>query len=291
MPSGLRIVVMTVSIAGYRLVADWAASHDHDLVLVVAPSVAESIRRYGGDQVPLAQQLPERQDALLTARLGPVATPVISALQPDLLVSASYPRLIPSGLLTVPQYGAVNLHPSALPRGRGPNPQRLIYEGDTTAGATLHKTAAEFDTGAILSTRERPLPDSPTALVLRDLLAELLTEVLEEGTNRLFAGEPGEPQDASSATYAGHFTQDERWLDLKEPAAALQRRTAALNLATPSALAKLGDQEVMVLGIDLAPDQPTGAWADVGPGQLIRWEADEVALVQVGDSVVRMRIC
>jgi methionyl-tRNA formyltransferase len=207
-------------------------------------------------------------------------------VEPDVVISAIYPRLIPVEVLALPEYGAVNVHPSALPRGRGPNPQRLIYEGDTCAGATLHRTAASFDTGAILSVRERPLPSGVSARALRELWGELWAEVLEEGMERLFAGEPGVPQDESLATSAALFTQEERWLDLTEPTATLQRRLAALNLAAPSALTRLGDQELMVLSIEALPGT-----ADAAPGTLIRWEEDETLLVHTGDGIARLRIC
>lgn len=284
----LRIVSLHASPAGYQLVADWAAWHGHELALVVTPSAEEAIRRYGGDQTPLALQLPGLgQPCLPTDRLLETAVPAVAALRPDLVISATYPRLIPTELTGIPTYGAVNLHPSALPRGRGPNPQRLIYAGDSTAGATLHRTAASFDTGAILSRRVVPLPDPLTARLLRDLWTRLLGEVLEEGVERLLAGDPGEPQDDTLATAAPHFTQDERWLDLTEPASQLQRRTAALNLAAPSALARVGDQELMVLGIEAVDGPPY----DVPPGALIRWEADEQVLVQSATGPIRLHIC
>jgi methionyl-tRNA formyltransferase len=284
----LRIVSLHASLAGYRLVAEWAARHGHELALVVTPSAEDAIRRYGGDQTPLALQLPELgQPCLPTDRLIEAAAPAVAALQPDLVISATYPRLIPAEITGMPTYGAVNLHPSALPRGRGPNPQRLIYAGDPTAGATLHRTAASFDTGVILSRREVPLPDPLTARVLRDLWARLLGDVLEEGVGRVLAGDPGVPQDETLATTAAHFTQDERWLDLTEPAVTLQRRTAALNLAAPSALARVGDQDLMILGIETVD----GPRYDVKPGALIHWEADEVVLVQSGTGPIRLRIC
>lgn len=286
MPSRRRVVSFHSSPAGYRLVADWAARHGHELVLVVTPSVEASLKRYGGDVAPLALQLPPSQAVLATDQLVMEAAPAVAALEPDVVISAIYPRLIPAEVLALPEYGAVNVHPSALPRGRGPNPQRLIYEGDTSAGATLHRTAASFDTGAILSVRSRPLPSEVNAQDLRSLWFELWAAVLEEGMDRLFAGNPGVPQDESLATSAALFTQEERWLDLTEPTPVLQRRLAALNLASPSALTRLGSQELMVLSIEALPGTSGGA-----PGTLIRWEEDETVLVNTGDGTARLHIC
>ena len=72
---------------------------------------------------------------------------MIAALAPDLIVSATYPHRIPPEVTAIPRYGAVNLHPSPLPRGRGPNPQRLIYEGDPIIGGTLHRMSPSSTPG------------------------------------------------------------------------------------------------------------------------------------------------
>ncbi|MEV0284502.1 MULTISPECIES: hypothetical protein [unclassified Kribbella] len=67
----------------------------------------------------------------------------------------------------------------------------------------------------------------------------------------------------------------------------LQRRTAASNLAAPSALARVDPQDVMVLSIEALNSPPY----DVEPGALITWEADEQVLVQSGTAPIRLRIC
>src|SRR5207248_2661390 len=86
-------------------------------------------------------------------------------------------------------------HRARRPRGRGPNPQRGVYEGEPTVGVTLHRLAPEFDTGRILSRREVARPADLTAPDLLRLWMDLSAAVLEEGVARAIAGEPGEPQD------------------------------------------------------------------------------------------------
>ena len=88
--------------------------------------------------------------------------PLIAAAEPDLLISATFPHKLPASVLAIPRLGAFNLHPTLLPQGRGPNPQRLVYEGAETLGATLHQTTADFDAGAMFSRQKAPLPDDLT---------------------------------------------------------------------------------------------------------------------------------
>jgi methionyl-tRNA formyltransferase len=132
---------MNSYLPGFRLVATWAARHGHRIVLAVTTPPGTG-RRYGTGAHPFVLNVPADIDVLVTGRLRTVAAPVIAALEPDLLISAAYPWLIPPEILDLPRYGALNLHPSALPAGRGPNPIRLVYDGAATVGATAHPHGA-----------------------------------------------------------------------------------------------------------------------------------------------------
>ena len=94
--------------------------------------------RYGASQ-PMVTQLPDDTNVLITRKLRTVAASVIDALRPDVIISAAFPRLIPAEILEIPKFGAINCHPSPLPAGRGPTPQRLIYEGDERVAASVHQ--------------------------------------------------------------------------------------------------------------------------------------------------------
>src|ERR687896_405123 len=141
MAENLRIVAMNAVLYGYQLIADWAERRGHHITLVVTPP-ASRLKRYG-DAPHLPLVLPESQDVLVSAKLDTVAPRAIAPLEPDLVISSAFPRRIPPEVTAIPRYGAVNLHPAPLPRGRGPNPARLIYEGDLTAGGALHRIEPE----------------------------------------------------------------------------------------------------------------------------------------------------
>jgi methionyl-tRNA formyltransferase len=284
MGKGLRVVTFNVFPPAYRLVAEWAARHGHELVLLATvPGSHED--RYGDAYPDLPTLVPPTQDVLVTTRLRRTAAPVIAALEPDLIVVATFPRRIPAAVTTIPRFGALNVHPTALPRGRGPNPQRGVYEGEPTVGVTLHRLAPEFDTGRILSRREVARPADLTAPDLLRLWMDLSAAVLEEGVARAIAGEPGEPQDHRQATYSPPFTDEERWLDWTESALTLQRRTAALNVAAPTAMALIDGRPAVVLDLRALrmPVPP------VRPGTVLRY-SDDVVTVRVADGAVSVRL-
>ncbi|MEW2549906.1 formyltransferase family protein [Streptomyces sp. NPDC047002] len=272
-----RIVVLSAFPANYRLVADWAERHGHEILLAVAPPGGAG--RYGGGD--LADELGKGVSLLVTGRLRTVAAPLIASLAPDLVISAAFPRLIPKEILDVPLHGAVNLHPTVLPAGRGPNPARLVYDGAGTIGATLHRTAAEFDTGAVLSTRECPLPERLDGPTLLARWTDLFAEVIEEGAARALRGEPGEEQDPAGASYAAPFTADEFVMDFTDTAETVRRKAAAVNVLTTRATVRLPDAEGLVRAVELA-DHLEGT-----PGTVLATHEDGWT-VRAADRAVRL---
>lgn len=275
--SGHRVVALVVEPAAYRLVAAWAAAAGHELALVLtSPGPARST--YEGHREIVAMA-PRGQDILLTTRLRRAA-PLVAALAPDLLVSYTFPFRIPPEMLAIPRCGAVNLHPSPLPRYRGPNPARMLYDGESTIGATLHRTEAGFDTGPILSKHEHPTPLDASQENVLAVWSEVLVAALTEGTAAALRGEPGEPQEHERASYAAPFSEEEWWLDWRRPSGVLQRQATALNLVMPQALAQIEGQTVAVLEV-----KPLGAGCDVPPGTVLH-RAGHAWVIGAGDGLV-----
>jgi methionyl-tRNA formyltransferase len=289
---GLRIVSFNVFPVAYQLVAGWAERNGHRLVLVVTSpgpagvAAAGSVRERFGSGVPeLIASAPRTQDFLVTTRMKRVATPVIRALEPDLIVSVTFPHRIPPELVAIPRFGAVNLHPTLLPRGRGPNAMRQIYEGEPALAMTAHRITPEFDAGPILSQQVRPALAEPTVENLFAVWDEAAVAALEEATQRAIAGDPGTPQDDAQATYAAPFTDAECRLDLREPARTLQRRVMALNVPVPGrARAEIGGTSYAIVGL-----RPLSGEAGGEPGTLLH-RAGATLTVRAGDGPIEVQV-
>jgi methionyl-tRNA formyltransferase len=275
---GLRIVGLNAFMPGFRLVHEFAERNGHELVLVVTVPDAG---RYGAS-APMVTELPEGTNVLITRKLRTVAASVIDALRPDVIISAAFPRLIPAEILEIPKFGAINCHPSPLPAGRGPTPQRLIYEGDQRVGASVHRTAAGFDTGSILAQRVAPLPEDLNGSAIMASWGELLRACLDEAVPKLVAGDPGIPQDPALASDAPFFTDEERLLDLTEPSVVVRRKAAALNVTSNEATVRLGGTTYVIERTDVVPGESTAA-----PGTVLE-EHDDGWTVQTGDLPLRL---
>ena len=108
----------------------------------------------------------------------------LAALKPDVIVVAAYGRLLPPSVLQLPPHGCLNLHPSLLPRHRGPSPvATAILEGDGVTGVSLMLLDEGMDTGPVIARTEVELTGDETAGELTARLfalgADLLADCLE----------------------------------------------------------------------------------------------------------------
>jgi methionyl-tRNA formyltransferase len=97
----------------------------------------------------------------------------------DLFVLASYGRILPASLLRVPRLGALNVHPSLLPKYRGATPiQSAILNGDSETGVSIMLMDAGMDTGDIVLQQTVPIGDGETYGELHDRLADIGSALL-----------------------------------------------------------------------------------------------------------------
>jgi methionyl-tRNA formyltransferase len=95
---------------------------------------------------------------------GPEMAEAIRAARPDLLVSCHFDQIFAAETLALAPGGGLNLHPSLLPRHRGPVPSIwALAEPEPRFGVTIHRLVPRIDAGAILAQREVPLPPGTTA--------------------------------------------------------------------------------------------------------------------------------
>jgi methionyl-tRNA formyltransferase len=84
---------------------------------------------------------------------------LLEETRPDLALVSSFPRMLPNHLLTIPRLGFVNIHCSALPAYRGPDPVSWMFLDGCEEGAlTIHRTDEGEDTGDIFAQEPVPIP-------------------------------------------------------------------------------------------------------------------------------------
>ena len=166
----------------------------------VRPEVEQAARERG---IPVLHWSPAAHDAL-AARLRQLA--------PDLMCISIFPRLLPPELIAIAPLGAINVHPSLLPRHRGPLPMFWTYHsGDAAAGVTVHHADARFDAGDVILREGVSLRRAYPAVDLDRDLAIMAARLLCAAVSQLAACTAvREPQDEKSATHAPLLRQGAR---------------------------------------------------------------------------------
>jgi methionyl-tRNA formyltransferase len=127
----------------------------------------------------------------------------LSALAPDVVCVACWPRRVPVALLDLPHHGWLNLHPSLLPAHRGPAPLFwTLRAGDAEAGVTVHRMDATLDGGDILAQESIPMPAGISGAGLEDRCARAGGRLLARVLGALAGGTARpRPMDPSAGSY------------------------------------------------------------------------------------------
>ena len=156
----------------------------------------------------------------------------IRNLEPDLIIVAAYGKILPEEILEIPKYGCLNVHPSLLPRWRGPSPvQFAILNGDTDSGVTIMKKAEKVDAGPVLIQRKLKLEGNETYDVLHDKLGEMGGDLLIEIIPEWITGKiDPQLQDESRTTYTRILKKEDGKIDWEKSAEEIERQIRAFNL-------------------------------------------------------------
>ncbi len=155
---------------------------------------------------------------------------LVKSFAPDLIIVADYGKIIPKNILDIPKYGALNIHPSLLPRHRGATPVHdTILSGDRKTGVSIILMDEQVDHGPIAASAEYGSDISKIGRIeLTEKLAELGAELLIKILPEWFA-EKIEPaiQNETLATYTKILSKDDGKIDWRKPAEEIERQIRA----------------------------------------------------------------
>ncbi len=198
----------------------------------------------------------------------------LSILKPDVIVVAAYGRLLPSPVLELPPHGCLNLHPSLLPKYRGPSPVvTAIRNGDADTGVTLMRLDEGMDTGPLIAQRERKIGFQDTAESLTPELFALGSELLLVNLAPWVNGQlNARPQDDSLATITNKLERSDGEADWRLTARELELRSRAYT-PWPGLYTHWRGQVLKLLDVVALPalERPAGE-----PGLVVRLEDADV---------------
>lgn len=148
----------------------------------------------------------------------------------DVFIVASYGKIIPDDILALPKKGALNVHPSLLPKYRGPSPiESALLEGDMMTGVTIIKLDSEMDHGPILLQNALTILPEMTAGSVEVLGGQMGGAMLVESLSHYVDGTliPKE-QDHAQAIFCKKITKDMGEISLNDDIALVRRKYRAL---------------------------------------------------------------
>ncbi|MDO8638936.1 MAG: methionyl-tRNA formyltransferase, partial [Candidatus Daviesbacteria bacterium] len=151
----------------------------------------------------------------------------LQTLNPELFIVASYGKIIPQSVLDIPKFGSLNIHPSLLPKYRGPSPiQTAILNGDKISGVTILVVDNQMDHGPVVATKEISLSNTDTFdslskkmfLIGAELLVKIIPDFARPERSRRVAGKIKlQDQDHEKATFTKMFTKEDGYFDIDNP--------------------------------------------------------------------------
>lgn len=147
----------------------------------------------------------------------------------DLGIVAAYGKILTKKKLETPKFGCINVHPSLLPKYRGPSPiQQALLNGDKTSGISIIKMDEKVDHGPIIYQQSLELSSSDNFDILSKKMFLLASEILPQIINDFIQGKIElVAQNDKETTYCELLTRDSGYFDIDNPPENLDRMIRA----------------------------------------------------------------
>ncbi len=223
---------------------------DVRLVVTQAPKGQSPVERVARDHcIPVY-----KPDSLRSAE---ARRPLVET-EPDLFIVAAFGLIFRQRTLDIPRFGALNIHPSPLPRYRGASPiMAAVLEGDRETGVSLMAMDTGIDTGAVISFESVVVAGDDTAESLGARLATIAAAQLVRDAPRWASGELRATPQAGEASLTRTLTKADGQIDWARPAIELERHIRAM-WPWPRAWTAVDDATLQVIAAHVAPDDVSG---------------------------------
>ena len=155
---------------------------------------------------------------------------ILKGLSPDVLVVAAYGKILPLEYLNLAPFGAVNVHPSLLPKYRGPSPiQWVLLKGEKETGVTTFLMDEGVDSGPILLQERVPIEEEDTYSSLLEKLSRLSAQLILKTLEEMEKGTLMPiPQDHQKACYTKKIDRSLGLINWNRPAREIWNKVRAL---------------------------------------------------------------
>ncbi len=210
---------------------------------------------------------------------------------PDLIITASYGLIIPEEIINSAKFGALNIHPSLLPRLRGATPiQTALQQGLKETGSTIMLMNAGMDTGDIVSQKQLSINPTDTYSKLEQKLIELSTELLLpilKNIQKIRQKPIGKKQNNSQATFTKLIKKQDGLIDWQKSAQEIYNQWRAF-YNWPKIYTFYKQQKLTLTEIEIFTQNDTIDNEDtVSPGDVFKNKNKDI-LIQTGNGQIKI---
>ena len=213
----------------------------------------------------------------------------IEALEPDILVTFAYGKIFKTSFLNIFSRECINIHPSLLPKYRGPSPlSAVILAGDSETGITVQKMAPRMDTGDIIVQHRFPLDGTETLESLTGYTAlksaEIIISALIAITNNTHVSIP---QEEEKATYCGLIKKEDGLVDWNLPAALIERMYRAY-YPWPGIFTYFEEKLIIITDCSVVQNKTVSGFTGYKPGAVVSADRNSGLIVKTGNGMLRI---
>lgn len=183
----------------------------------------------------------------------------LKSFEAEAAVLVAYGKIISQSVIDVFPKGIINLHPSLLPRWRGPTPiESTIISGDKTAGISIMQLVTAMDAGPVYAKASVELTGTEDKFELYEKLARVGTELMLDNLPVILDGSLRPiAQDESKATYCQLLSKHDGLLDPSQLTADEAERRVRAYLGFPKTKLTIANQPVIITKVHTANDAKT----------------------------------
>ena len=258
----MKVLIASSSLLATPLFDEFRKSNNHEILGVLTNPDKPTGRGQKIEANDLALWAAENGFATYKPGNSAEIESIVSELKPDLVVTIAYGQLIKKAALTIPTYGWINIHFSALPKWRGAAPvQHAIMQGESKIGVSIFKLDEGMDTGPVYITKLTDIGANETTSDLLQRLSLIGAEMTLQVLEMIKAGKDPIPQQFSTATLAPKIRKNDAKIQWQATASQIHNLFRALkdnpgvwcNLAENRI--KIDELRIIDLKIDLKPGQ------------------------------------
>ncbi len=215
----------------------------------------------------------------------------LSNLKPDVLVVVAYGLLLPQNILDIPEHGAVNLHPSLLPKYRGAAPiNHALLNGDQVTGITSILMNSRMDAGDIILQEEVAVGEEENAGDLESRLSRLGADLMVRTLEALkVGGSDYRRQDEALVTFAPKLSPKDGHIDWKRKSTEIHNQVRGLT-PKPGAFTMFKEKRLEILETS-ANTEYRSLNIESHPGQVVDVDKSKGPVIRTGDgSLVLLKV-